>query len=54
MTDVSLVSSADIRDDVECDREARLVAMKGQCAVPEIRREKHKEADFGTNRQLGV
>src|SRR6202044_1645481 len=41
-------------DDVERDGEARLLAVERQCAVPEIRRKQHEQADFGTNRQLGV
>src|SRR6266436_5900279 len=41
-------------DDVERDGEARLFAVKWQGAVPEIRRKKHQQANFGTKRQLGV
>src|SRR5579863_1213002 len=41
-------------DDVEGDGQARLVAVKRQCPVPEIRREQHEQAELGPNRQLGV
>src|SRR5229473_4901801 len=41
-------------DNVERDGEARLFAVKWQGAVPEIRRKKHQQANFGTKRQLGV
>src|ERR1700679_2411472 len=35
-------SGTPIRDHVECDGEARLFALKGHRAVPEIRRKQHQ------------
>ena len=49
-----LAARTHVWHDVECDGEPRLFAMKGQRAMPEIRRKQHQLAEFWTNRQLGI
>src|ERR1700735_1362128 len=50
----SVSSPAQIRDHVECNGEPRLFAMKGQRAVPEIRREQHQLANLGLKDRKSV